>query len=143
MSCLALYTSEKTGALARPRAGTLPPAIEALALYLLVGWLHTGQQHSVPLHELHEAVADGVAGSADSDGLHHPGVPQLAHTQVPVEQLQGTEPSVSTGGSCWEAFPALHFSAQVNPERGQGHTADEEGAKAGLALYLQFKPTQQ
>lgn len=138
MSCLAHYT------LAWPRAGTLPPATEALTLYLFVGWLHTGQQHSVPLHELHEAVADGVAGSADSDGLHHPGVPQLAHTQVPVEQLQGTEPSVSTGGSCWEVIPALHFPAPSKArERGQGHMADEEGAKAGLALDLQFKPPQQ
>lgn len=109
MSCLTHYASEKTGALARPRARTLPPAIEAPALYLLVGRLHTGQQYSVPLHELHKAVADGVAGSADSDGLHHPGVPQLAHTQVPVEQLQGTELSVSTGGSCWEVIPALNF----------------------------------
>lgn len=65
------------------------------ALYLLVGWLHARQQHTVPLHKLYEAVADGVAGSSDSDGLHHPRVPQLAHTQVPVEQLLGTEPRVS------------------------------------------------
>lgn len=69
---------------------SVPPA-----LHLLIGWLHPRQQHSVPLHELHEAIADGVASPADSDGLHHPRVPQLAHTKVPVEQLPGTGPRVS------------------------------------------------
>lgn len=44
-----------------------------------------GDQESVPLDELAEAVPDRVAGSPDSYRLHHPGVSQLAAAQVPVK----------------------------------------------------------
>lgn len=40
--------------------------------HLLVCWFHPGHEHPVPVHKLHKGVADGVAGSADPDGLHHP-----------------------------------------------------------------------
>lgn len=55
--------------------------------HLLVGRLHPRHEHPVPVHELHEGVADGVPGPADADGLHHPRVPQLTDTQLPVKQL--------------------------------------------------------
>ncbi|KAF2985570.1 hypothetical protein EK904_009083 [Melospiza melodia maxima] len=49
------------------------------------------QKKSVSLKELLEAVADGVPGLPDLDGLHHPRVAQLLDAQLPVKQLQGKQ----------------------------------------------------
>ena len=45
----------------------------------------------VTLGELHEGVADRVACSPDPDRLHHPGVAQLAATQLTIEHLGGED----------------------------------------------------
>ena len=45
------------------------------------------QQHAEALQELLEGVADGEARLPDLYRLHHPGVAQLTHAQVPVEEL--------------------------------------------------------
>lgn len=122
MSRPAHCSKENSGTFAQPRAGIRPPMPPAP--YLLVGRLHAGQQDSVPLHELHEAVADGVAGSADSDGLHHARVPQLAHTQVPVEELPSKEPRAS-GLEAPAGRPALlciFLAPDKGPERPRSHS---------------------
>ena len=45
----------------------------------------SGDEEPVSVDKLFEGVADGVAGPPDTDGLHHPRVPELAATQLAVE----------------------------------------------------------
>lgn len=56
-------------------------------LYLFVCWLDSRHEDPVPVHKLHKGVADGISGTAYPNSLHHTGVPQLTHAQVPVKQL--------------------------------------------------------
>lgn len=57
-------------------------------LYLFVRWFDSRHQHSVAVNKLHKRVADGIPSTSDPNGLHHPGVPELSHAQLPVKELQ-------------------------------------------------------
>lgn len=67
-------------------------------------------EEPVPLHELPECVADGIARSPDPYSLHHAGVPQLAATQLTVKQLTDHTVTIRTQHNILQLFTyfALH-----------------------------------
>ena len=59
-----------------------------LQAVFLVGGSDAIDQEAIPVDEVLELVANRVAGTADSDRLHHARVPQLFTAQLAVEQLE-------------------------------------------------------
>lgn len=57
------------------------------AANLFVRWFDARHEHPVAVDKLNKGVADWVTGTADSNGLHHAGVSELTHTQLPVKEL--------------------------------------------------------
>lgn len=66
-------------------------------------------EESVPLHELPECVADGVARSPDPYSLHHAGVPQLAAAELTVEQLIDHTVTIRTQHNIQQLFIHLPY----------------------------------
>lgn len=100
--CLGLTNSQrltlnlkKLVSLATFKLKTTHNATPVVPLYLFVCWFDSRHEHPVAIDELHEGVADWISCTADPNGLHHPRVPQLTHTKLPVKQLQAQTQQLS------------------------------------------------
>lgn len=100
--CLGLTNSQrltlnlkKLVSLAKFKLKTTHNATCVVPLYLFVCWFDSRHEHPVAINELHEGVADWISCTADPNGLHHPRVPQLTHTKLPVKQLQAQTQQLS------------------------------------------------
>ena len=51
-------------------------------------WLDAGNEDSVAVDKIGKRVADRIAGTADPNRFHHPGIAELTYAQCPIEQLQ-------------------------------------------------------
>lgn len=69
-----------------------------------MGWWAAIDEEPVPLHELPEGVADGVACSPYPYSLHHARVPQLAAAQLTVKQLTDHIDTIRTQHSILQLF---------------------------------------
>lgn len=63
-------------------------------VYLFVRWLDPRHEHPIAVDKLNKGVADGISCTADANGLHHPRVPELTHTELPVKELPGRQSTV-------------------------------------------------
>lgn len=70
---------------ARPQTANTQVTFPAANLF--VRWLDARHEHPIAVDKLNKGVADWVTGTADSNGLHHAGVSELTHTQLPVKEL--------------------------------------------------------
>lgn len=80
-----------------------------IVLTHLVGGRAAINEESVPLHELPECVADGVARSPDPYSLHHARVPQLAAAQLTVKQLTDHIVTIKTQHNILQLF--IYFAS--------------------------------